>query len=654
LNITGSAFQSSINLAAETNITAYRALVQSGTCGSAVSDSVVIGINTPSIGGTLTGNNQTCFNSNVQLTLLGNNGGIVRWESAVSPFTNWVNLGSTANPLTANAITNNTQFRAIVKNGVCPEVASSIQSVNIISNNTWLGAVSNDWNNASNWTCGIPNSNSDVIIGGNIPTFGMPQIFTTAIAKNIDVLGGSLINPAGLITLGTNATLSIQGNLSLNDGVSGIGAINAAAGTIILNGNTNQLISTPSNTSLAKGNILFDNLTIAGGSNKTFENLTATVNNTLNLTAGHLLLNDSFTLNGSASIIGGSSNSYIKTNTGKLIQNTIGIGAKTGNVFLPVGSPNSYLPVNINNMGVSDNFSVKIIPNVFESYVNEVGNAIKTNNAVNYTWLINEQIPGGSNVNINLQWNDFDELSGFNRTNCYVATNNGSSWTASSAGIALGANPFNKSINGVASLGIFGVGSAGTLPVKLVSFSGKLMNNTTYLTWVTANEINNSHFEIERSVNGVNFENIGKVNGAGNSNKTIKYQFLDKNLIINNMQNVVYYRLKQIDFDGKFEYTHTIAVTLNENDLDNNNSLAIMPNPFQNFIQLNFTSKLNTAVMVTITDALGREVFVKTIDATMGNNEFAITDIAPLQSGIYFVKINGNGIENKIVKLLKN
>lgn len=113
------------------------------------------------------------------------------------------------------------------------------------------------------------------------------------------------------------------------------------------------------------------------------------------------------------------------------------------------------------------------------------------------------------------------------------------------------------------------------VPVVLLDFiAQKISQNQSKLVWSTSQEINNKLFEIESSTDGVNFEKIGEVNGSGTTNNIRKYEFNDFNYIDN---LITYYRLKQIDFDIKFEYSPIIS--LNPENLGNKKSLIVYPNP---------------------------------------------------------------------------
>lgn len=96
----------------------------------------------------------------------------------------------------------------------------------------------------------------------------------------------------------------------------------------------------------------------------------------------------------------------------------------------------------------------------------------------------------------------------------------------------------------------------GTLPVTLIEFTVTTKQNGQILNWITASEINNDYFELQKSEDGINFEVIAIVNGNGNSSEVNRYAFLDEN-----KAQQVYYRIKQFDFDGSYSYSHIISTS---------------------------------------------------------------------------------------------
>lgn len=139
-------------------------------------------------------------------------------------------------------------------------------------------------------------------------------------------------------------------------------------------------------------------------------------------------------------------------------------------------------------------------------------------------------------------------------------------------------------------------------PVELSRFIGLKLENEIKLEWTTESEVNNSHFEVEHSLNGHNFEMIGKIQGSGNSQSTIEYSFIDESPNI----GLNYYRLKQVDFDGQFEYSKVITVNF---DRKNSDDLEVFPNPTSAFADILLPESLtDRETVITLHDFAGREV----------------------------------------------
>jgi hypothetical protein len=175
------------------------------------------------------------------------------------------------------------------------------------------------------------------------------------------------------------------------------------------------------------------------------------------------------------------------------------------------------------------------------------------------------------------------------------------------------------------------------LPVELLDFSGKNDNNTNHLSWQTASEENNEGFDIERSKDGRYFEKIGYVKGNGTTVEVYNYNFVDKNPI----NGINYYRLKQMDFDGQFEYSKVVSV----NVLSENNTIAIYPNPVQDELTVTNTENVENVV---IYNALGQ--VVKQFEV---NAEQLKIDVADLQNGIYTLRLQtktGTMVTKQFVK----
>ncbi|MFI5221875.1 MAG: hypothetical protein ACHQK8_06090, partial [Bacteroidia bacterium] len=134
------------------------------------------------------------------------------------------------------------------------------------------------------------------------------------------------------------------------------------------------------------------------------------------------------------------------------------------------------------------------------------------------------------------------------------------------------------------------------LPVKWLDISAKLENeNSVSLNWSTASEINNDRFDVEKSIDHSSWIIAGSVKGKGNSNSTSNYLFTD-NLTTNYKQqttNTIFYRLKQVDLDGNFQYSEVVSAALKRLM---NNEAAIFPNPFTNSLTVNSSTSETVSI----------------------------------------------------------
>lgn len=190
--------------------------------------------------------------------------------------------------------------------------------------------------------------------------------------------------------------------------------------------------------------------------------------------------------------------------------------------------------------------------------------------------------------------------------------------------------------------GLFTIGdNLNPLPVKLNAFEGVKENNDAYLVWTTASEKNSSHFVVERSVNGEQFNAIGKLSAKGNSKIVTAYNFNDAGVFTSDDVTVAYYRLKMVDMDGSSEYSKTIAI---RNASAERASVNAYPNPFLNSTTIMVSEIGNHTVEVV--DITGKVVFVKTVAAA---NVITLDEISNLKPGVYFARVN----HKDTVKLIK-
>ena len=197
-------------------------------------------------------------------------------------------------------------------------------------------------------------------------------------------------------------------------------------------------------------------------------------------------------------------------------------------------------------------------------------------------------------------------------------------------------------------------GSSGPLPVELTSFTASTANNKVSLNWQTATEVNNYGFEVERASTspGMTWEKIGFIQGHGNSNSPKEYSFSDKPFGGNEFK----YRLKQIDFDGQYEYSKEVEVSI---DIPQEFSVSQnFPNPFNPSTNIKFSIPSDDNVVIKVFNVIGMEVVTLLNEHRQAGTyhiEFsAIGGASDLASGIYFYKVvSGNHSDIKKMILLR-
>jgi hypothetical protein len=172
------------------------------------------------------------------------------------------------------------------------------------------------------------------------------------------------------------------------------------------------------------------------------------------------------------------------------------------------------------------------------------------------------------------------------------------------------------------------------LPIDLLTFSGKALDKVNLVEWATVTETNNDYFLPEKSADGVTFVEMTRVKGAGNSNTTLYYSQIDEDPY----NPVTYYKLKQVDFDGKYTYSDIISLA-HANSSDQSELLNLYPNPTNSEINLEIYSPVDGFVEVEIVDMFGRTVIRQKSEVKMGN-DVLIYDVSSLAAGAYFSKVS--------------
>jgi len=350
------------------------------------------------------------------------------------------------------------------------------------------------------------------------------------------------------------------------------------------------------------------------------------------------------------------SGKFFQTNgLGYLYKDHIG----STNFVFPIGTlpqTGSYTPFTLKNDSIVDNFGIRVADGQYASYDSNgagIGSPL-TLDRLQKTWVLNEDVPGGSKVSIAMQWSALQEGSGFTRDSSVLDIYNTStsSFSFEYNTTVSGSNPYVLSVANINNvsfaktpLSLMNLSVA--LPVELYTFNVVRVNNDGYLTWETLSEKDNDYFGVERSVNGYTFTNIGKVKGQGHSVSALDYSYTDKDIMALDV-NTVYYRLRQVNYDGTYTYSLIHALRMDNNHSD---AVSVYPNPTAGTLHLNITTAENKKIEISVSDAIGHVLYSHTSDIVSGSNEM-LMNISPYPSGLYLVKVT-SAAEQYVYRIIK-
>ncbi|RYE13440.1 MAG: T9SS type A sorting domain-containing protein, partial [Sphingobacteriales bacterium] len=179
------------------------------------------------------------------------------------------------------------------------------------------------------------------------------------------------------------------------------------------------------------------------------------------------------------------------------------------------------------------------------------------------------------------------------------------------------------------------------LPVTLLSFTGKAEAGFNRIQWQVENE-ELSHYELERSADGLQFVSISNITAMGSRS----YEVEDNDV---NQAPVYFYRLKQVDKDGRFTYSATIKVTRAVKA----GSIAATPNPFDKNLRVNITVANKEVVALRLTDLTGRQLFTQNVPVHAGENIIRLDEASRLSAGTYFLTMTAAG-QQSTIRILKS
>jgi hypothetical protein len=542
-------------------------------------------------------------------------------------------------------------------------------------NATYLSNITSSGSNINAVSALIYTAATNYVLGGICFT---PTRGNLSVNSNTTIAAGSYqsikVN-SGTLTLGGNVTVSdsviVGSGATLNCGINtlyGMKFILSAGATLRIgsvNGITNSASSGNIQTSCRSYSTAANYEYIGSSSQVTGDGLPSTINNfTINNSSGVTLSNavkvdgvasftsgllsttsiNLLTISSSGSITGASNSSFASGPVRKIGNSTF---------IFPVGKGAIYAPISISAPSlVTDHFTAEYMnTNPLLTYDSTLKDATINQLSNREYWNL-ERTNGSSDVSVGLSWESSRSRSITNMAEVMVAhwDLNLSSpiWkdlgnSSTSGSLSSGSLTTLSAVNSFSPFTLALINSTQPTPIKLLSFTavnnGK---NDVDLKWQTATETNNDFFTVERSNDGINFQPIETVDGAGNSSQLLNYSIIDHTP----ESGVSYYRLKQTDFNGAFFYSTIVSVAMI--DFSETTSVNIFPNPTNGIINVEFEKVANKVVNIEIVNVFGQLVYS---DSRSVDRNLSI-DLAFLQKGIYMLKLKADGYvyNKKVVK----
>lgn len=185
------------------------------------------------------------------------------------------------------------------------------------------------------------------------------------------------------------------------------------------------------------------------------------------------------------------------------------------------------------------------------------------------------------------------------------------------------------------------------LPITLVSLRGECNGKRALISWATASERNNNYFVVERSDDAVNFVEVGRVAGAGNSMQMLSYSYADYGISLGDN----YYRLVQVDYDGTRTISEIIEVNCSGNAPEGDPDVYVYPNPFNNELTVHLVNFDDQPARIQVYDMLGRLLFERSASPTYNDAEIVL-HLDELPSAAYYVRVSASDfvVNKKVVK----
>ncbi len=644
--------------------------IQSGVCGTTRDSITLVSSVLPTTANA--GEDQERTNGSATFTLAANTPsvGIGEW-TVVEGNAEVNNLASPTSTVTVN-LGDTARLRWTIANGTCEStdevvIKHFVKGCVAVNNGEWNDETT--WSGNCNGDNGYPGITDTAVISGKTVTVssvsaakelwlsnaignGRVEIQNNAeltIAADVDMNASSQNTVA--ITLAAGSKLSLGGTVKRRAAPSNFGRITShATSSIIFNGTQPQVIPTSNgraSDAIQYQNVVFNNS--SGASPAFVAEGRVNVLNTITLLNGCIdMAGDTLMLlnNDDLSVTGGNDSSFVMGpfcryigQSGKTYRWSVGRKNQEGEYWfelknnLLVGT--SYVCVEFEN-----------VPEDSRDGVNYVAEDVAVSQlAAEGVWHVHPNAQptlGGYDVNVSTK--HFSGLIDDNFVLIKRPSNSSVlSWSNGGGVLPQRGNPLRRvearmtALSALTSFSEFGIGGGGgsSLPVKLTTFEAKAIENQFIrLHWITETEIDNMGFEIHRSTDGLDFNNIGWVDGNGTTTETKVYNYDDKTIDPNIRY---YYRLKQIDFDAKFEYSPIASA-----EVRNVGGIIdigeFVPNPAHGTVAIKANVESNMDAEFVFFDMMGRVQKRGAVNMTKGSHLYYF-DINEVAAGNYVVAI---------------
>lgn len=341
------------------------------------------------------------------------------------------------------------------------------------------------------------------------------------------------------------------------------------------------------------------------------------------------------------SISGGSSSSFVHGPLAQIVE------ASTSTKVFPIGKGSTYLPVTL-NVDHSDNQQMTYTAEQFNAAPPArtlTGDLKRVSDSRHFT--ITKL--GGADItaaSVTLHYNN--DINEPIASNLRIAKSSGADWVnIGGTGSASGTEAGTITSGNFTTFSDFVVASIteepAPLPVSLVSFYAMLADGKVELNWVTASEQNNDRFEIERSPNGIDYQMINTMRGAGTTNERVHYNYTDRKPLI----GISYYRLKQVDYNGASAYSRTIAVKNDSRVAE----ISMYPNPTAEVLQVELGAPARN-IQIRIVNTVGQVVYTQEVSKLSSRQRFHL-DVSRLPKGAYHLLIQSDELETTRRKFIK-